>query len=58
MRRRNMRKKYIKYIKGYLLVNKEFLQQDEIDELHELIRFMYDIRWYKPWMILKLLKWK
>lgn len=53
-----MRKKYIKYIKGYLLVNKEFLQQDEIDELLELIRFMYDIRWYKPWMILKLLKWK
>ena len=52
-----MRKKYVKYIKGYLITNKEFLPKEEIEELHKLIRFMYEIRWYKPWMIVKLLKW-
>ena len=53
-----MRKKYIKYIKYHLRVRKEDLSEKETEELHELIRFMYDIRWYKPWMIIKLLKWK
>lgn len=51
-----MRKKYIKYINYLRATRKKDLSKREIEELRELIKFMQDIRWYKPWMIIRLLK--